>query len=306
MRPEPRDAGRLPRFCVNCGAGVTAPGVCSGCWCDPRVPIEGARARVTALPLAPAPAGASDPWRDADDLPALVRAVVLGVLFAAVLSGLTLGVFALLLGFALVHVVVQVNRLRAAARAGEGGADPRLESLAIVACDRLGQGLPPVRVWPSDELNAFTLGLGSRQVVVLHSELCRRLPPDELLFVIGHELGHVRFGHSLWLTLTTPLRAGSVPVLSALLGLIFNSWSVRAEYSADRAGLLAVRRLEPAVAALERISFPAAPGGEPGADDRTLTEYLGTHPTLAHRIAALRRFRESNADWLTDAGRSAA
>lgn len=49
------------------------------------------------------------------------------------------------------------------------------------------------KVYQSKEVNAFAMANGSVRV---YSGLMDRMTDDELLFVIGHEIGHVKHGHS--------------------------------------------------------------------------------------------------------------
>ena len=49
------------------------------------------------------------------------------------------------------------------------------------------------KVYMTNELNAFALPDGSVRV---YSGLMDKMTDDELLFIIGHEIGHVKYGHS--------------------------------------------------------------------------------------------------------------
>ncbi len=49
------------------------------------------------------------------------------------------------------------------------------------------------KVYKTPEINAFALANGSVRV---YSGLMDKMSDDELLFVIGHEIGHVKLGHS--------------------------------------------------------------------------------------------------------------
>ena len=58
--------------------------------------------------------------------------------------------------------------------------------------------------------------------------------------IIGHELGHLKCSHSLYLTLgglaSTPLRG--LPLLGSQAERLLQEWRLAAEYSCDRAALL--------------------------------------------------------------------
>lgn len=110
--------------------------------------------------------------------------------------------------------------------------------------------------------NAYTAGV-SRTFIVLSSALVENFSNDELLFVIGHELGHVKCGHVLYQMvgrLLLPLleTLGSVTLgLGQLagIGLVsgFYEWLRQAEFSADRAGLLACQDARVACTAIMKL-----------------------------------------------------
>jgi Zn-dependent protease with chaperone function len=194
---------------------------------------------------------------------------------------------------------------RATAVTPEGA--PGLWALAQVGTQRLGPGPVQVFVTPSRVLNAYTFGLSSPKVVVIHSALLHVLDADEIAFVISHELGHVRLGHT-WLNSLVGGLAGipSPSTAFALLRLALLGWNRACEHSADRAGLLATGNLDKAISALVKL---ATGGRVQGADEVALAlrqvetrdseplsqigEALATHPSMARRIAELRKFAES-------------
>src|SRR5439155_23614211 len=47
----------------------------------------------------------------------------------------------------------------------------------------------------TNKINAYVSGIGSSRRVVIWDTALRALDPEELLFVVGHELGHERLGH---------------------------------------------------------------------------------------------------------------
>jgi Zn-dependent protease with chaperone function len=162
-------------------------------------------------------------------------------------------------------------------------------------------------VTKDNRLNAYTFGLVSPQTIVLYSPLLELMDRKELTFIIGHEMGHVRLGHT-WLNTLIGGMAG-IPGsmgLSALLVLLFRWWNRSCEYSADRAGLLACGKPDKAISALVKLV-----AGQQGStalglnralryietqdDDvfSNLSELLGTHPMMIRRIQELRQFASS-------------
>lgn len=184
---------------------------------------------------------------------------------------------------------------------------PDLARLILQCLSRLQPGPVEVFITPSRELNAYTFGLSEAKVLVLYSSLFQVMDEDELRFIVGHELGHVRLGHT-WLNSLVGGMAG-IPAnstASALMVIAFLWWNRACEYSADRAGLLACGKPEKAITAL--IKLVAGPQGltqeglalayqQIDAEDDTflgsLGEALGSHPLLIRRISQIRQYSKT-------------
>ena len=111
--------------------------------------------------------------------------------------------------------------------------------------------LPDLYIETIDEINAFASGI-DRYTIKINSGLLDILTERETMAIIGHELGHVKCDHMFYNTFTYFIRyfGGSVtgmippPFNSALdisVQLALLEWSRRAEFSADRAALLATQ-----------------------------------------------------------------
>jgi len=130
---------------------------------------------------------------------------------------------------------------------------PKLSRLVDTACATLDLPRPELFVSNHPVANAGAIGM-ERPFILLHSSLIDQLDEAELLFVIGHELGHIASGHVVYRTMVElllyfgrMLAGGSLPPLvvgGLMLGLL--EWYRKSELSADRAGLLACQ--EPAIA----------------------------------------------------------
>ena len=104
---------------------------------------------------------------------------------------------------------------------------------------------PGLYVTQTPIVNAGAVGM-DHPFITLNSGAVKLLSEDELRVLLGHELGHVMSGHSLYRTVlfiilmfgfnNLPFLAGLalLPIQLALL-----EWSRKAELSSDRAGLLA-------------------------------------------------------------------
>ena len=180
---------------------------------------------------------------------------------------------------------------------------------ALIKTNRTRLQVEPVNVFlvPSRQLNAYTFGLDSPKAIVLYSALFKIMDQDELQFILGHEMGHVRLGHT-WLNTLVGGMAGIPSSLgaAAIMELAFRWWNRACEYSADRAGVLACGKPEKAISALVKLQAgPAAssPAGMQAAiqhlekeDDEmlhNLEELLASHPMMIKRVEKLRRYTAS-------------
>jgi Zn-dependent protease with chaperone function len=97
---------------------------------------------------------------------------------------------------------------------------------------KFGIPIPDAYVQYDPYINAFVMGFKKPYTLVLTSSLVEAMELDELTFVIGHELGHIRMMHSRLKSFIYPLDR-NIPILT----FIFNSWLRKTEYTADRCGL---------------------------------------------------------------------
>lgn len=109
------------------------------------------------------------------------------------------------------------------------------------------------------EYNAYTAG-GNAPYVVIHSSMLKNLTEEELLFVLGHELGHIKSGHLVYYTMAQyiNLLLSKIPIPGvdvAATGIQFAliHWARMHEYTADRAGVLAAGSIEAGQYGLGRI-----------------------------------------------------
>lgn len=236
----------------------------------------------------------------------LVLAVI-AVTAVATLCGSVLFVLAMLV-FAYFLNRSHHNRLISSAHPVTPQSDPQLSNLVQDCAQRLKARSFRTFIAPGKALNAYTFGLSQPQVVVVYAGVVRMMDADELRFIIGHELGHVRLGHT-WLNSLLGGMAGiPSPYLAAvLLHFVFRWWNRLCEYSADRAGLLACGKLEKAASALIKLEGGASAAltaegwqrairrieAEDDHLDSNLREMLSTHPMTIRRLETLQAFAKS-------------
>jgi len=167
---------------------------------------------------------------------------------------------------------------------------------------QVAQGyLPPVTVelfiTQNPSMNAFTYGYSEPYNIILTSGLVERLNEAEIQAVIGHELGHIYFGH----VRLTNLMSG----LGSVVGWLFYRWRRDCEYSADSIALLASGgNLEPVVSSFLKLSsglanvdvdlksFLEQADGATGSA-AGMAELASTHPFINNRIKNLIKQKEA-------------
>lgn len=236
----------------------------------------------------------------------LIVAVVLLTALATVCGSVLF--FGLFLALAYSHGKAHQRELMRTAQPILAATQPGLAALGQAAVQRLKPGAVEFFLLRNAELNAYTFGLETPKTVVLYSSLTHAMDQGELLFIIGHELGHVALGHT-WLNSIVGGMAG-IPApgaAGALLTMAFLWWNRACEYSADRAGLLACGSLTKAVSALVKLEAGPIGAHNPqqmaqayakidAQDDSwegSLQEAFATHPLLIRRINALRAWAET-------------
>jgi Zn-dependent protease with chaperone function len=122
---------------------------------------------------------------------------------------------------------------------------PRVFDLIEEACVRISADCD-LEVFCSDDpgINAYTCISGNldkvQNLLCISARALEDLSDSELLHLIGHELGHIVFGHTRINGLVKSQATGSgVTVLPYLGESLFLQWRKKAEISADRAGFLA-------------------------------------------------------------------
>ena len=107
-------------------------------------------------------------------------------------------------------------------------------------------------------INACTVG-AENPIIVLNSGLIDLCDDDEIMFVIGHELGHVKSNHMLYHMMAQVINyiIDSIPfgnIAAAPLQYALYYWDRMSEFTADRAGLMACQNKEAAIRAFMKMS----------------------------------------------------
>jgi Zn-dependent protease with chaperone function len=195
--------------------------------------------------------------------------------------------------------------------------------------ERAGMPIPPERMFlmeasaKTNQINAYVTGIGASKRVVVWDNTIKKMAPDEVLFVVGHEMGHYVLGHVVkgtafalggilvalflayralhwilglwgekwgvrgqedWAALAVLLLIGSV--LGFLGDPIGNGFSRMLEHAADVYGLEVIHGIVPDAQETAAHAFQVM--GELDLADpdppRIITVWLYSHPPLADRL----------------------
>ena len=142
---------------------------------------------------------------------------------------------------------------------------PHLHKLLLEACEILDLEPPQLYVQQNPTPNAYTFAMrGKQPFVMLHTSLIEMLTPEEIQAVIAHELGHLKCEHGVYLTmanilvLATNLLPAWGTVLAQSLQDRMLQWVRCAEFSCDRAALLAIQDPKVVMSVLMKLA-----GGSP-------------------------------------------
>ena len=142
---------------------------------------------------------------------------------------------------------------------------PSIHQLLIEACKVLDLEPPQLYVKQNPVPNAYTFAMrGKKPFMVLHTSLIEILTPQEIQAVIAHELGHLKCEHGVYLTMANimVLAANLLPGWGTVLARSMQEQMLRwvrcAEFSCDRAALLATQNPKAVMSVLMKLA-----GGSP-------------------------------------------
>jgi len=142
---------------------------------------------------------------------------------------------------------------------------PHLHKLLIEACEILDLEPPQLYIQQNPTPNAYTFAMrGKQPFVVMHTSLIEMLTPAEIQAVIAHELGHLKCEHGVYLTMANVLvlAANLLPTWGTVLAQSLQDqmlqWIRCAEFSCDRAALLAIQEPRVVMSVLMKLA-----GGSP-------------------------------------------
>ncbi|MFN8499534.1 MAG: M48 family metallopeptidase [Anaerolineae bacterium] len=238
-------------------------------------------------------------------------------LLQVLLAGVSVGLFGMLtvsmfLGNYMLIRMQRARLMRGAVRVSEH----QLQDVhrLVQSCTAQVKVPPSTQVFVvySPIMNAAAFGFFEPYSVFIHSAILDAMDEDEVKFIIGHELGHIHFGHTWLLTLLGTL--GQVPTLLGLpavfvaLRMPFLWWNRAAEFSADRAGLWTCGKLDKALSAQLKLAVGPTLASQINLDELAqqardaqgdwtgeMAQAWSTHPFMLSRVRQLIEFSASPA-----------
>ncbi len=168
-------------------------------------------------------------------------------------------------------------------------------------------------------INGYTTGNKDMTMLVLESGAIDLLTNQELDYVIGHEMGHIKSGHVIYHMMAQLFNSaiGLIPLGEALTTPIRYAlfyWNRMSEFTADRAGLLSCQDKEAAIKAIIKMAgapikyfdhlneeafikqadeFEKKYGGVANTAIKTLTIATSSHPWTVYRAGELLKWIDS-------------
>lgn len=145
----------------------------------------------------------------------------------------------------------QVSFLANALRV-QNGTHSYMNDMANEICSLLNA--PPVDIYITQNpfLNAFAIGYTRPFTIVLNSATVDELSRDEMKAVLIHEIGHIKYRHTIITSYISPLET-LVPVIGPIVGWVFGFWHRRAEKTCDRLATIVTNDPHTVIMALIKV-----------------------------------------------------
>ncbi len=136
---------------------------------------------------------------------------------------------------------------------------PKIYEYLEYACQILDiKKVPDLYIEWGYSINACTVG-SERPIIVLNSGLLDLCNDDEIMFIIGHECGHIKSDHMLYHMMGQTINGiiDAIPfgnIAAAPLQYALYYWSRMSEFTADRAGLLCCQDKDAAIRAFMKMA----------------------------------------------------
>lgn len=170
---------------------------------------------------------------------------------------------------------------------------PRLLANYQDCCTTLNISNPP-KVFVTSRLigiNALSVEIKKEPIVMLSYISVIGLNDLEQKFLLGHELGHIQFGHMLAHTVQGLLNDLNQrvellgPIVTDLIDVPLNRWYRTSEFTADRAGYLCCKNMNTIRNLFKRLEYDA-----PVSAFNQYKELSDAYPRMSERLGQLSKY----------------
>lgn len=163
--------------------------------------------------------------------------------------------------------------------------------------------MPRVEIFVTQDpyINAYAFGFIKPYTIVLHSGSIRYLSKEELKVVVVHEMGHIKYGHTIASLYLLPFL--SIPVLGSVFTWIAGFWQRRAELTCDRLALMYMADAELVKQSMIKVHVGPDVASSMNDVSRQWLQYnaerpmnrfvqtFSTHPFLVRRLSHIDRWK---------------
>jgi len=179
----------------------------------------------------------------------LAISIIIALLVIFLIFDFSVLLLAVILIGQLLYIIIGQKQIQGNSLLISSNQYPEINKIIEASCNKLKMVKPNCYINFNPQINAFVMGFKKPYTLVLTTALIENLNNKELMFVIGHELGHIKMNHSRLKSLVMPLD-NNIPVIT----LVFNFWLRKAEYTADRVGLFVTDDINTSTDALLKIT----------------------------------------------------
>lgn len=136
---------------------------------------------------------------------------------------------------------------------------PQIYEYLVEACRILDlKEVPELYITWSYDINACTIG-AEHPIIIINSGLIDLCDDEEILFIIGHEVGHIKSQHMLYHLMGQVINWGidAIPggsLVASGLQYALYYWNRMSEFTADRAGLLCCQNTDAMIRAFIKMA----------------------------------------------------
>ncbi len=234
----------------------------------------------------------------------LISAVFIALILSFLIFKIQWWILVGLVIFQLIHILLQQKQVQGSSLLVSEEQFPDINKIVNNAADKFNISVPKTYVQYDPYINAYVMGFRNPYILVLTSSLVEAMSDEELTFVVGHEMGHIRMGHARLKSFVFPLDRNIF-----LFTLLFNSWLRKTEYTADRCGFYLSSNLKSSVNSLLKLAVGPKLYLKINirevikqlviADDERIekiSEGLLDHPFITNRIKKLAEFDKKSID----------